>query len=106
MPEFIANSSVLKLSYGNRIRSYEEEQQEIGSLNHSLIQERLICLLNQETGFTPTVELSLDAGQLYLSQFGLSAKSELKPDICLYSDDLWLTEQGDILKMSEMPLSN
>ncbi len=84
--------------------TYEEDEQEMGSLNHSLIQARLIGLLGQDARFTPAVELSLDMTQLDLSQFGLTAKSELKPDICLYSSDLWLSEQGDILKMEEMPL--
>ena len=76
----------------------------MGSLNHSLIQARLISLFSQDPRFTAAVELSLDISQLDLSQFELTAKTELKPDICLYPSDLWLSEQGDILKMTEMPL--
>lgn len=85
-------------------REEEEDAQEMGSLNHSLIQARLIALLSGDTRFTAAIELSLDASGLDLSQFGLTAKSELKPDICLYPGELWLSDQGDILKMSEMPL--
>jgi Uma2 family endonuclease len=51
------------------------------------------------------IELSLEVSQIDLSQFGLKAKEELKPDICLYPK----TEKSgfrkrDILKMSDMPL--
>jgi Uma2 family endonuclease len=50
-------------------------------------------------------ELSLDASQIDLSQFGLKTKEELKPDICLYPNNVWYSESTDILKMLEMPLS-
>jgi Uma2 family endonuclease len=50
-------------------------------------------------------ELSLDVSQIDLSQFGLKAKEELIPDVCLYTKDEPHPKRGeDILKMSKMPL--
>jgi hypothetical protein len=46
----------------------------------------------------------LDISQIDLSQFGLKAKEELKPDLCLYQDRRELSLPDDILKMTEMPL--
>jgi Uma2 family endonuclease len=39
-----------------------------------------------------------------LSQFGLKAKEELKPDVCIYPHSIGFSEPTDILKMLEMPL--
>jgi len=50
------------------------------------------------------VELSLDVSQLDLSQFALKASVELKPDLCLYLNNVGYSKPHDILKMSEMPL--
>ncbi|RKZ75044.1 MAG: hypothetical protein DRR19_29620 [Candidatus Parabeggiatoa sp. nov. 1] len=55
--------------------------------------------------FRVKVELSLDASQIDLSQFGLKAKDEIIPDVCLYLKGERRTERGeDLLKMPEMPL--
>jgi Uma2 family endonuclease len=81
--------------------------QDVGSLNHSIAQARLTTLLStgNEDRFTVMVELSLDASQIEnISQFGIKAKEELKPDICLYPNSVWFSEPTDILRMLEMPL--
>jgi Uma2 family endonuclease len=82
----------------------EEESQEMGSLNHSIVQAQITGLLYPDERFRVMVELSLDASQIDLSQFGLKAKDELKPDVCLYPRSVGLSEPTDILKMLEMPL--
>jgi Uma2 family endonuclease len=82
----------------------DEESQESGSLNHSIVQAQITCLLYPDERFRVMVELSLDASQIDLSQFGLKAKDELKPDVCLYPRSVGLSEPTDILKMLEMPL--
>jgi Uma2 family endonuclease len=83
----------------------DEEIQEMGSYNHSLAQAQLTGLFFNDKRFSVFIELSLDVSQTDLSQFGMKAKEELKPDICLYPK----TEKTgfikrDIIKMSEMPL--
>ncbi|RKZ91405.1 MAG: hypothetical protein DRR19_07285 [Candidatus Parabeggiatoa sp. nov. 1] len=89
---------------------YNEEYQQdgiqqVGSLNHSLAQARITTLLSNNDKFTTFIELSLDASQIDLSQFGLKAKEELKPDICLYPNTVWFSDGlTDTIKMSEMPL--
>ncbi|MCB1193127.1 MAG: Uma2 family endonuclease [Leptospiraceae bacterium] len=82
---------------------YSEEVQEMGSYNHSLVQARTAGLLLQIEKFSVFIELSLDTEQVDLSQFGLKAKDELKPDVCVYSEPKGLKER-DMLKMKEMPL--
>ena len=80
------------------------EYQEMGSLNHSIVQARLTGLLFNDERFTPAVELSLDVSQIDLSQFGLKTKAELKPDISLYQGHRQLSNLDDVLSMTEMPL--
>jgi len=82
----------------------EAEYQEMGSLNHSIVQARLTGLLFNDERFTPAVELSLDVSQIDLSQFGFRAKEELKPDISLYQGHRELSSFDDVLRMTEMPL--
>ncbi len=82
----------------------KEEDSNAGSLNHSLAQARITGLLTNEERFSVMVELSLDASQTDLGQFGLKTKEELKPDICLYPNTVWFSESTDILRMMEMPL--
>jgi Uma2 family endonuclease len=82
----------------------KNEVQNMGSLNHSIVQARLTGQLDHEERFTTMIELSLDISQTDLSQFSVKAKDELKPDICLYPNHVGLSELTDILKMSEMPL--
>jgi Uma2 family endonuclease len=50
-------------------------------------------------------KLSLDASQIDLAQYGLKAKDELVPDICLYpeEDNLYFSD-FDELKVKQMPL--
>ncbi|OQY52134.1 MAG: hypothetical protein DRR08_09750 [Candidatus Parabeggiatoa sp. nov. 2] len=79
----------------------DEEAWEIGSLNHSITQAQITTLLGSDKRFRVMVELSLEARQIDLTQFGIKAKDELKPDICLYPH----TVKGKRrLRMSEMPL--
>ncbi|EDN65307.1 protein containing DUF820 [Beggiatoa sp. PS] len=49
------------------------------------------------------LELSLDASQIDLSQFGLKAKDELVPDVCLYEGIHKFDPLGDASKRSDMP---
>ncbi|HDN26754.1 MAG TPA: Uma2 family endonuclease [Thioploca sp.] len=84
----------------------EEERPKMGSVNHSLAQSQLTALLSNDKRFRTMIELSLDASQIDLSQFGLKAKDELIPDICIYhkANVSRPTEKGrDILKMPQMP---
>jgi Uma2 family endonuclease len=48
-------------------------------------------------------ELTLDISQYDLSQYDIKAKDELKPDICLYTNDMNFPDR-DIVKMTDMPL--
>ena len=80
-----------------------EDIKGMGSLNHSITQARLARWLPDDN-FTIAVELSLDISQTDLSQFGLKAKDELKPDVCLYPNSVTFSKLGDVLKMSDMPL--
>jgi len=75
----------------------------MGSVNHSLIQAMITSLLVNDDRFTVFTELSLDVKQHDLSKYDIKAKDELKPDICLYSNEIGFQE-FDILKMTEMPL--
>lgn len=87
----------------------EEEYQEFygiqeeGSWQHSLVLARLAALLTDER-FLVAISLSLDTENKDLMQFGVK-KSELKPDICIYSKQVRRPKRGeDVLKMTEMPL--
>jgi Uma2 family endonuclease len=83
-----------------------EESQDVGSLNHSFTQARLITLLSHEERFTTFVELSLDVSQTDLTPFGLKTKEEFKPDVCLYEIVSGYPEpdpQDDVLRVSQMP---
>ncbi len=81
----------------------QHEDIEVGSLNHSIVQTQIAGLLLNDDRFKPIVELSLDASQKDLSQFGLKAKDELKPDICVYPNTV-KRKRRDVLRMPEMPL--
>ena len=83
----------------------DNEDQKMGSLNHSVVQGQITGLLFSDKRFRVMPELTLDVGSLDLSQFGLKIKEEIIPDVCLYPKGERKTERGDdILKMSEMPL--
>jgi Uma2 family endonuclease len=84
----------------------EEESHKMGSVNHSLAQSQLTALISHDKRFRTLVELSLDASQIDLSQFGFKAKDELIPDICIYHKENASRpmEKGrDLMKMSQMP---
>jgi Uma2 family endonuclease len=81
----------------------DEEESDMGSLNHSIAQAQITTLLGSDKRFRVMVELSLEASQIDLTQFGIKAKDELKPDICLYPNTV-TGKRRDILRMSEMPL--
>ncbi|MDM8560222.1 Uma2 family endonuclease [Candidatus Parabeggiatoa sp. HSG14] len=81
----------------------ESGDSNIGSINHSITQVRIASLLNSDERFTVMTELSLDINQQDFSQYGIKAKDEIKPDICLYPNTIdW--QDIDIPKMIEMPL--
>ncbi len=93
------------MSHLAEFENFENEaSQNMGSLNHSVIQARLAGSFFNNNKFTPAVELSLDISRLDLNQLAIKAKDELKPDVCLYSSNRGLSKPDDILKMSEMPL--
>ncbi|MDM8557765.1 Uma2 family endonuclease [Candidatus Parabeggiatoa sp. HSG14] len=85
---------------------YQNEGIEMGSLSHGIAQANMTTLLANDNRFRVITELSLDVSQIDLSQFGLKAKEELIPDVCLYSkkDKQRPTRGDDIPKMSKMPL--
>ncbi|RKZ56740.1 MAG: hypothetical protein DRR08_20920 [Candidatus Parabeggiatoa sp. nov. 2] len=74
------------------------------SRNHRFVQTRIASLLFNDDRFTPFVELSLDASQIDLSQFGLKTKDELIPDVCVYPSNVGFNDDDDELKMQKMPL--
>lgn len=80
----------------------EDEDQNMGSLNHGIIQANMTSWLSNDKRFRVITELSLDASQTDLSQFGLKVKRELKPDICVYPNTI-KARRRDVLRMSEMP---
>jgi Uma2 family endonuclease len=62
----------------------EEENRDMPSKKHSRAQTNLTVLFGNDNRFSTFVELSLDATSIDLSQFGLKAKDELIPDVCVY----------------------
>ncbi len=81
----------------------DDEVSDMGSINHSIAQVRIASLLNNDERFTVMTELSLDMSKQDFSRYGIKAKDEIKPDICLYPNTIdW--QDIDILKMTEMPL--
>ncbi len=87
------------LTFENTLNE-EEEFDDMGSYNHSLVQGNLAYLIRAHSDYSAFVELSLDASSLDSSQYP-GIKDELKPDVCVYPRrsvvDL------DILAMDEMP---
>jgi Uma2 family endonuclease len=80
------------------------EEEEQGSVYHSFAQAKITGSLLNEKRFSVFVELSLAPGQIDLKQFGLKAKEEIIPDICLYPKGSLKPKGRDLLKVSEMPL--
>jgi len=81
---------------------FDNEVLDMGSLNHSLAQARLTSLLDDDERFTVLTELSLDISEYDFSKYGIKAKDEVKPDVCLYSNNVDFQDL-DIVKMSEPP---
>jgi len=80
-----------------------EEEEKMGSLNHSMVQGQITGILFADKRFRIMPELSLDMSALDLSQFGLKAKNELKPDISIYPNTL-KGKARDVPRLSEIPL--
>ena len=64
-----------------------EEDIQMSSINHALVQTHLIKTLPDDQ-FTVATELSLDVSsperQAILKKYHVKAEREIKPDICLY----------------------
>ena len=78
----------------------EQEYDDMGSFNHSVIQANLAYLLKSSGDYSVAIELSLDTSGIDLSEFHV--RDELKPDVCIYPKRP-LSLPYDILKMREMP---
>jgi Uma2 family endonuclease len=84
----------------------ENKVQNMPSFKHSLTQTRIATLLSNDDRLTTFVELSLDASQVDLSQFGIKAKDELIPDVCVYLEPPFESDDeidDDVLKVSQIP---
>ncbi len=86
------------------LEDFKDDKQKMGSLNHSFVQGQITGLLFADKRFRVMPELTIDVGTLDLSQFGLKARKELMPDLCLYPKNLSKKKGRDLLKVSEMPL--
>lgn len=75
----------------------------MGYLNHSFTVGRIAGILFNDKNFTVMPKLTLDASQIDLSQFGVKAKKELKPDISIYPHTV-KRQRRDVIRMSQMPL--
>lgn len=90
---------------------YQDEVHGMPSKKHSTVQTNITGLLFNEERFKPFIELSLDASQIDLTQFGLKTKDELIPDICVYTKKTPIAKSkpkpklldDDVLKVSAMP---
>jgi Uma2 family endonuclease len=84
----------------------QDEELDMGSINHSIAQTKLTSLLDNDDRFATFVELSLDASSIDLSKFSLKARNELVPDVCVYSSpppEPNKEVEDDILSVSQMP---
>ncbi|MEZ4726082.1 MAG: Uma2 family endonuclease [Caldilineaceae bacterium] len=79
----------------------EQEIDDMGSFNHSLVQGNLAYSIRSHSGFSAFIELSLDASSLDKALFP-TIKDELIPDVCAYPKTPII--DLDILQMREMPL--
>lgn len=82
---------------------FENEGVDMGSINHSLTQAKLTSLLDNDERFTVLTELSLDISKHDFSKYDIKAKDEVKPDVCVYSNEIGYQE-SDIIRMVDMPL--
>ncbi len=85
-----------------------EEERDMSSQNHSLVQARLGGLFNLDDRFNAATELTLDVSRIDLTPFKIQATQELEPDVVVYYanefDVIDPTEDFDVLKVSQMPL--
>lgn len=81
----------------------EEESVDVGSFKHSSAQANLAFLLKRLGKYSVLTDLSLDISAVDISQFNISTKEEIKPDVCIYPKRT-MNLLDDILRMSEMPL--
>lgn len=81
----------------------EEESVDVGSFKHSSAQANLAFLLKRLGKYSVLTDLSLDISTVDISQFDISTKEEIKPDVCIYPKRK-MNLLDDILRMSEMPL--
>ena len=79
----------------------EEEADDMGSHNHSMVQANLAYLFKRMGNYTVFIELSLDVSHLDRERYDV--KEELVPDVALYPKRT-LSIPHDILRMTEMPL--
>ncbi|ETW95620.1 MAG: hypothetical protein ETSY1_29865 [Candidatus Entotheonella factor] len=79
----------------------EEESDDKGSHNHSMVQANLAYLLKAMGGYTVFIELSLDVSHLDRERY--QVRDELVPDLALYPKRP-LSLPHDILRMTEMPI--
>lgn len=81
-------------------------EDEMRSLNHSIVQTNLAGLLKFKCDKKLAVmtELSLDISQYDISQYDLEASTELKPDVCAYLKCPVVPDgKNDLIKVSQMP---
>ena len=85
------------------VHQFDEEQEfdDTGSHNHSLVQGNIAYLVRKNSDYSAFNELSLDASGLDKTQFP-NIKDELIPDICAYPHRSVM--DIDILRMEEMPV--
>lgn len=90
----------------------EEMEIKMGSINHSLVQTRLIRTLPNNDRYIIATELSLDVSsperQQILKKYKVRADRELIPDLCLFNTgDIDYLEpdedEGDILRTEKVP---
>jgi len=83
----------------------ENEDVNMPSLKHSLVQTNIAGTLFSDERFTTLIELSLDATSIDLNQFGLKAKDELIPNISIYEKPPLLDDKpgSDVVRVSQMP---
>lgn len=78
----------------------EEEFDDMGSFNHSLVQGNLAYAIKKHSAYSAFIELSLDASSLDKAQFP-NVRNELIPDVAVYPRQPVAIQ--DILVMQEMP---
>ncbi len=85
--------------------SDEAGEKDMPSIKHSLVQTNIAGTLFSDERFTTFIELSLDASSIDLSRFGLKAKDELVPDVCIYLESPPVDEKlgSDVVRVSQYP---